>query len=193
VPRGTISRPQIVEAALRHISSEGFDQLTMRSLAADLDVAPMSLYRYIRDKDDLMDEVVEVLLRRSRPEPAKRGSWQHRVTVAADGLRLLLVTEPAALYVYLRHPVVTPAAITRMEKMLDVFRMAGFDEASTHEAYAIVQTYTIGFAALQASRKDWTPSQDASEVAIELAGFTKPQRFVSGLRLLLNGMAVAYL
>jgi len=160
----------------------------MRSLAAELEVAPMSLYRYIRDKDDLMDEVVDELLRRSRPEPPAQGTWQHRIMAGADGLRELLVTQPAALYVYLRHPVVSPSAIGRMERMLDVFRAAGFDEASAREAYAVVQTYTIGFAALEASRAGWTPAEDAGAVAHELAAFTTPQHFASGLRFLLDGL-----
>ena len=47
--------------------------MTIRGLAADLDVAPMSLYRYIRDKDDLMDEVVEELLVQSQPMPPATG------------------------------------------------------------------------------------------------------------------------
>jgi AcrR family transcriptional regulator len=173
---------------LRSVATTGFEQMTIRSLASELGVAPMSLYRYIRDKDDLMDEVVDELLRRGRPDPPTRGTWQDRITVAADGLRHLLVSEPSALYVYLRHPVVSPAAIRRMEKILDVLRDAGFDEASAHEAYAVVQTYTIGFAALEASRAGWTPSDDAGDIAMELAGFTTPQHFSSGLRLLLEGM-----
>ncbi len=82
-PRGTISRSQIVEVALRSLRTVGFDQMTIRSLAAELDVAPMSLYRYIRDKDDLMDEVVEELLIQSKPMPSATGTWQARLTAAA--------------------------------------------------------------------------------------------------------------
>jgi AcrR family transcriptional regulator len=187
-PRGTISRPQIIEAALRAITTTGFEQLTIRSLAAELGVAPMSLYRYIRDKDDLMDEVVDELLWRSRPLPPRSGTWQARITAAADGLRRLLVSEPAALYVYLRHPVVSPAAIRRMEMMLHILREAGFDEPSAREAYAAIQTYTIGFAALAASRAGWSPKEDAGQVAVELAAFTTPKQFASGLRYLLVGI-----
>ena len=36
--------------------------MTIRSLAAELGVAPMSLYRHVRDKDDLFDEVTDGLL-----------------------------------------------------------------------------------------------------------------------------------
>jgi TetR/AcrR family transcriptional regulator, tetracycline repressor protein len=187
-PRGTISRPQIIDAALTSVTTTGFEQLTIRSLAAELGVAPMSLYRYIRDKDDLMDEVVDELLWRSQPIPPRTGTWQARITAAADGLRNLLVSEPAALYVYLRHPVVSPAAIRRMEMMLQILRTAGFDEGPSRDAYAAIQTYTIGFAALAASRAGWAPKDDAGQVANELAAFTTPKQFASGLRYLLVGI-----
>ena len=187
-PRGSISRPQIIEAALKAVTTTGFERMTIRSLASELGVAPMSLYRYILDKDDLLDEVVDELLWRSQPIPPRSGSWQSRITTAADGLRHLLETEPAALYVYLRHPVVSPAAIRRMEMMLHILRDAGFDEASAREAYAAIQTYTIGFAALAASRATWVPKDDAGQVAVELATFTSPRQFARGLRYLLEGM-----
>jgi AcrR family transcriptional regulator len=187
-PRGTISRSQIVEAALRSLRTTGFEQMTIRSLAADLNVAPMSLYRYIRDKDDLMDEVVEELLIQSQPMPATEGTWQARLTVAAEGLRRLLVEEPGALYVYLRHPVISPTAIRRMEMMLKILREAGYDTASSKTAYAALQTYTVGFAALETSRAGWVPPEKTGRMAKELLVITSPQHFASGLRYLLAGI-----
>jgi AcrR family transcriptional regulator len=148
----------------------------------------MSLYRYIRDKDDLMGEVVDELLRRGDAAPPRTGTWQSRIMAAADALRELLVTEPAALYVYLRHPVVSPAAVDRMEKMLSLLRKAGFDEASAREAYAAIQTYTIGFAALEASRAGWRPDAHSDPLSIELSAFATPAQFSRGLRFLLEGI-----
>ena len=75
--------------------------MTIRSLAADLDVAPMSLYRHVKNRDDLLDAVVErLLVRRWRPRsaPSDGMNW---IIEAADKLRRLLVTYPAALHVYL--------------------------------------------------------------------------------------------
>lgn len=187
-PRGTISRAQIVEAALRSLRTAGFEQMTIRSLAADLDVSPMSLYRYIRDKDDLMDEVAEELLIQSKPMPPATGTWQARLSAAAEGLRHLLVHEPGALYVYLRHPVISPTAIRRMEMMIKILREAGYDAASAKTAYGAIQTYTVGFAALAVSRVEWTPPPGTSKTASELVALTSPKQFASGLRYLLAGI-----
>jgi AcrR family transcriptional regulator len=171
------------------VKAGGYDQMTIRSLAADLGVAPMSLYRHVRDKDDLLDEVVDRLLANAwRPRSAK-DDWRAWLADAADRLRRLLVAHPAALHVYLRHPVVSPAALARMEAMMAVLRRACADEEAAQRAYAAVHTYTIGFAALEASRAAWAPPEAAAaSLASELATYTTPAQFAESLRYLLDGI-----
>jgi AcrR family transcriptional regulator len=188
---GVISRPQIVDAALRTVEGGGFESMTIRSLAAQLGVAPMSLYRHVRDKDDLLDEVVDRLLPAHGPPRRRNKDWEAWTIESADRLRKFLVAQPAALYVYLRHPMVSPAAITRMETMLAVLTEAGFADRAAHRAYAAVQSYTVGFAALQASRSGWRPADDVDPTAVELAASTTPQRFAEGLRYMLDGIKLA--
>src|SRR6186997_360067 len=55
--RGTVAR-----AALRILDEEGRDRLTMRHLAATLQVEAPSLYAHVRSKDDLVDAVLDVVL-----------------------------------------------------------------------------------------------------------------------------------
>ena len=83
----------------------------MRSLAADLGVAPMSLYNHARDKDDLLGDVIDGMLAKVWKPRVRTFDWQTWIAEAAEKLRHFLVTQPAALHVYLRHPVVSPAAI----------------------------------------------------------------------------------
>jgi AcrR family transcriptional regulator len=207
---GTISREQIVEAALRAIRhGGGYEQLTIRGLAADLGVSPMSLYRHVRDKDDLLDEVVDRLLLRAWKPRCDQGDWRAWMVEAADKLRHFLVTQPAALHVYLRHPVISPAAVSRMEAMMGVLRHAVGDEQDARRAYAAIHTYTVGFAALEASRaggespvpdgrrgaplaSDTSPGSaplpDAQHLAEQLATYTTPRQFTEGLHYLLDGI-----
>ena len=63
-PWGTLTRGDVIDAAAGIVTAGGYEDMTIHSLAAELGVAPMSLYRHIRDKDDLLDEVVG-LFRRS--------------------------------------------------------------------------------------------------------------------------------
>lgn len=167
----------------------GYEGMSIRSLAAQLGVSPMALYRHIRDKNDLLDEVVDILLAELWRPAADEDDWQAWIIEAAVRLREFLVTQPAGLHVYLDHPVVSPTAVQRMDAMMDVLRGAGLDEATARSAYGALHTYTIGFAALEASRSGWVPdSGDATSVARQLAAYTTPGQFVEGLRYLLAGI-----
>jgi len=186
---GSISREQVIAAATKVVKAGGYEEMTIRSLAAELKVAPMSLYRHIRDKDDLLDEVVDRLLSRAWQPRANERDWQAWVAEAADKLRRFLVTQPAGLHVYLRHPVVSPAAIARMNAMIDVLRQALLDEQLARRAYGAIHTYTIGFAALESFRSGWQPTDADDEMAKQLAAYTTSHQFAVGLRYLLEGIA----
>ncbi len=189
VPWGTISREDIVGAAMRIVTAGGYEQMSIRSLAASLGVAPMSLYRHIRDKDDLLDEVVDRLLARIWRPAAAEEEWQAWVTEAASRLRDFLVSQPAALHVYLRHPVVSPAALDRMNAMMNVLRRAGIGEQTARSAYGTLHTYTVGFAALEAARAGAPPGTgDADGLARQLAAYTTTRQFTEGLHYLIKGI-----
>ena len=166
-----------------------YEQMTIRSLAAGLGVAPMALYRHVRDKDDLLIEVTDRLLADAWRPRARPSNWKAWVTDVAERLRNLLVTQPAALHVYLRQPVTSSAAIARMDATLGVLRGAGLTPEDASRAYAAIQTYTIGFAALEASRLRWQPNpDDLDPTADRLAAFTTPGQFLDGLHFLLDGI-----
>ena len=198
-PWGTISREDIVQAAVRIVTAGGDEELSIRGLAASLGVAPMSLYRHIRDKDDLLDEVVDRLLAGAWRPAVAEDDWQAWTIEAASRLRAFLVAQPAALHVYLTHPVVSAAAVDRMNAMMRVLRQTGIGEVTARSAYGAVHTYTVGFAALEASRARQAPGgedahgedahgEDVGDLARQLAAFTTTRQFTEGLRYLLQGI-----
>jgi AcrR family transcriptional regulator len=179
----------VVDVASRLIAAEGFEQVTIRSVARELGVSPMSLYRHVESKDDLLAEVVDRLLARAWRPTANNADWRPWVAEAAGNLRTLLVDQPAALHVFLRHPVTSAAALERMDAIMAVLRRVLPDERSAREAYAAVHTYTIGFAALQASRNERRESAGpGTELADQLARFASPEQFSVGLSYLLDGI-----
>lgn len=189
VPWGSISREQVVDAATRVVKAGGYEELSIRSLAADMGVSPMSLYHHVRDKDDLLDEVADRLLALAWRPSAARDDWRRWVAEAAERLRRFLVTQPAALHVFLQHPVVSPAAVARMNAVMTVLREVTADEEAARQAYAAIHTYTLGFAALEASRSRWTPPEGPGDgLANQLAAYTTPTQFAEGLRYLLEGI-----
>jgi TetR/AcrR family transcriptional regulator, tetracycline repressor protein len=185
--RGTVSREILVDAALAEVAAGRYSQLTVRSLAASLGVAPMTLYRHVRDKDDLLDAVVDRLLEsvwRPAADPADAWAW---VFEWADRLRAFLVSEPVAMHVILAHPLTSPAGMARLHAMLGVMRRAGLTEAEARSLFANVQTYTLGFAAVEASRAPWRAEhQDIADPETAwLAALHTPAQFAAGLHVLL--------
>lgn len=168
--------------------SRPFGEVTIRSLAAHLDVAPMSLYRHVRDKDDLLGAVVERMLAAEWEPAADTSDHRGWLAEAAERLRRLLVEHPAALHVYLSAPVVSPTALHRMDAMLAVLGRAGLGATASRQAYAALHTYTVGFAAVEAARSGWQPSSSDDGIAMELAWFTSPEQFAVGLGYLLDGI-----
>jgi AcrR family transcriptional regulator len=99
-----LTRERIVAAAIRVADTEGLTQLSMRRIATELDAAPMSLYRHISGKDDLLMSMMDSVLGED-PLPAR----------PPDGWRAQLeLTSRLQWRGFRRHPWLAPAlSITR--------------------------------------------------------------------------------
>ena len=82
-----------------------------------------------------------------------------------------------------------------MNAMMSVLRRAGLSEEEARSAYGALHTYTIGFAALEASRAGSAPGtedasgEDAGRLGRQLAAYTTTGQFIQGLRYLLQGIS----
>ena len=187
--RAILSRELIVETAVELVAQA--DDVSIRDLAAQLEVSPMALYRHVDSKEDLLDDVVDRLLTDYwRPEVDPQ-DWRAWMVDAADRLRSFLVKRPAAIQVYLRRPVRSPVAMERMRKCLDVLRDGIGDDGRAHSAFAAVHSYTLGFAALESAREANPVADDAVADAVlhELVSYASPAQFHAGVRYLLDGVA----
>src|SRR5437773_5889087 len=58
-PKPALSLARIVDAAVRIADTEGLDAVSMGRVAASLDTAPMSLYRHVSSKEELIKLMVD--------------------------------------------------------------------------------------------------------------------------------------
>jgi len=58
-PRQPLTRKQVLDAAIAIADVEGLDAVSMRRLAAELGVGPMSLYRHVANKDELVAQMAD--------------------------------------------------------------------------------------------------------------------------------------
>src|SRR3954462_10260099 len=79
-----LSRERILEVALELAEEDGVEALSMRRLAQELDVWPMSVYRYFQDKDALLDAMAADLIEQL-PALPEGGSWRARLAPLHPG------------------------------------------------------------------------------------------------------------
>ncbi len=147
--RGALTREQIAGTALELIDRDGLDALSMRRLADRLGVGTMTLYGYFRDKDELLDAVVDAAAA-ERPRRKRGGTWQDELRELARFLRLSLARHPALVQLRLTRPIMTPGAFRGTEAALQALRHAGFGTEDAARAFRLVFVYVFGYAAFNA-------------------------------------------
>ena len=73
--RPTLTRASVGEAALDFLGRHGPENLTMRSLAAELGVSPRALYNYVADRRDLITVAAEIFESRWTPAALNAAQW----------------------------------------------------------------------------------------------------------------------
>ncbi|HAQ9640132.1 TPA: TetR family transcriptional regulator, partial [Enterococcus faecium] len=102
-----LSRDLIIATALDQIDRSGPQGLSMRSLAQELGVEAMSLYRYVHGKEDLLEGVIAMLMSdlTSHLAEAEGAHWQEFLQTVAHAVRRIATDHPKAFpLVATRHP-----------------------------------------------------------------------------------------
>jgi AcrR family transcriptional regulator len=152
-PQPALGREQIVRAAVKIADAEGVSAATMRRVATALGSStPMSLYRYVGNKDGLVDLMLDAVVGEVAVPAEPTGDWR------AD-LRLLALENWAMMqrhpwYAELVHtrPPLGPQALARTEFGLAVLTRTGVDPTTAMTYLGMVNGLTIGVA-LQANEE----------------------------------------
>ena len=80
-------RADIVERAVGLLDRYGLGDLSMRRLAAELEVQPSALYHHFTDKQTLLAAVADEILRRGARAPATGSAWEDGVQAFCGELR----------------------------------------------------------------------------------------------------------
>ena len=161
-PRNSLTRDQVIDAALALVDELGADALTMPALAARLGCGVMTVYTYVESKQDLLSALAQRALAGFQlPQPLPRDADEILV-VWGTTLRHALVAHPSLPAIFLDQPVVGPGIFFGIEALLRGLESAGIPpHEGVHAVYAVV-IYTIGFAAWETPR---TRRQPASAYA----------------------------
>src|ERR1043166_1114987 len=150
--RGSLSRQQVVEAALQLADQDGLEALSMLTLARRLECGVMTIYGYVDNKQDLLDAIALRGLADVRmPRPLPR---QPRAVLIAWGraLRQTLLEHPTLPMIFLSQAVIGPGIFRGVEALLGALTRAGMPaDFGVHAIYAAV-IYSAGFVAWELPR-----------------------------------------
>ena len=160
-----LDRAAVVAAARELIARDGDQRFTLRGLAAALDVRPAALYNHVRDRDDLLDAVVDDFVG-AYALPAGDDPWPDWVRAVARDLRAHLGAHPhlAALALSRRAP--GPARPALLRHFMRRLAHAGLDPALAHGAWHAVLHVVTGAASQEST--SGRAQQDAFEVTLAL-------------------------
>jgi TetR/AcrR family tetracycline transcriptional repressor len=90
-PGRGLSLDRIVTATLELVDEQGIGAASMRAVSSRLGVRSMSLYRYVQDRDELFDAVVERIVNELADDPEVQvrpvNGWRPYLTGMAHGVR----------------------------------------------------------------------------------------------------------
>jgi TetR/AcrR family transcriptional regulator, tetracycline repressor protein len=150
IRRLPLSRRRILHAARRLLDTEGLDAVSMRRLAAELDVTPRALYRYLNDKEDLLQGIGDVVLSELRPPRPQPQPWTSMVTWMLAELRRVLAAHPNIMPLVATRTTALPAVVCTAEVVMEALRRAEFDDQTAVRSFYALYHYMIGFVVVEA-------------------------------------------
>jgi AcrR family transcriptional regulator len=143
--RPRLSRDEIARVAVQIADTEGFDALSMRRIAAALGAGTMTLYYYVRTKDELLalvrDAVMAELL---VPEDELATDWRTAITRIAHRSRDALRRHPWSLEIREEHGP-SPNATRHFDQCLQALQDLDVPLADKFELITAVDEYVFGF------------------------------------------------
>jgi AcrR family transcriptional regulator len=142
--RPRFTRHEIASVALRLVDAHGIDALSMRALAAELGAGTMTVYHYVRTKDELMTLVIdEALADVIIPDGEMPTTWRAAVTAIAERTRASLLRHP--WYFDLSGvPTLGPNAVRHFDQSLQAVALLGVSFAEQFDIINLVDEFVFG-------------------------------------------------
>ncbi len=173
----------MLAAAHELLVAGGVDALSMRRLAARLEVAPNALYSHVASKTQLLDDLLDDLLAQVQAPPEDAEDPVAALAALMDSTYAVLIAHPSLVPLYLARQGARGANAVRLGERMDaLLTRAGVPDRGVPEARRVLIVHTIGFAAF--STGAGMADGSAPPVAAEEAG----RNFARGLQWVLAGI-----
>ncbi|MBP2703289.1 TetR/AcrR family transcriptional regulator C-terminal domain-containing protein [Microbispora sp. RL4-1S] len=143
--RHPLTRDRIVDAAFTVLDREGYDGLSMRQVAAELDVAVSALYAHVSGKDELLELMYHRLfegVELPAPDPAR---WQEQVKDYMRAGRARLREHRDMARISMSQVPFTAELLPHVEQLLAIIRSAGLPDRVAALAGDLLSVFMEGF------------------------------------------------
>lgn len=197
----SLTPARLAKAALAVIERDGAFGLSMRTVAAELGMGTMSLYRYVQSREQLEALVVDLVLEGLDLDVSRHKSWVDKATQLAVRAHAAATAHPAATPLLLARRHASIHSLRWGEALLSVLAEAGFAGERRALAFRTIVAYVFGAVQLEqlgplggkgteaiaALPRDDFPL--LAETARNARKITPEAEFLCGLRLVLRGIA----
>jgi TetR/AcrR family transcriptional regulator, tetracycline repressor protein len=161
-----VNRASVVDAALAVLDDGGIDAVTVRAVAARLDVRPSALYRHVRDKQDLLDEMGTEVQRRvvaALTGRVRSGDWLDDLAAYARALRAEYLAHRDGARTFSGTLLTDPDVVRAQEPWLRRWLDAGVPAGAAFDAGEIVTAFVVGSVIEQQERTQSDPARYSPE------------------------------
>lgn len=141
-----LSHGSIRKAALALIDRAGIDDFSTRKLGRELGCEAMAIYWYYESKDALLDAVVDEMIAAIAPLLVDTGDWIAVLRTVAHAYRRLALEHPRAFPLLATRRLASEETYAFMERIFELGRAHGVEDAVAARFYRVVASYVNGFA-----------------------------------------------
>jgi len=142
--RAPLTKERVLRAAVDLADRGGIEALSMRKLGQELGVDAMALYRHVRNKDDILDGVVDAILGEIQA-PLSDGDWKSALRQQVMAARQVMLRHPWAPRVIEDQTTVSPMMLGYIESVLAKLADGGFSIEMAHHAIHVMGSRILGF------------------------------------------------
>jgi AcrR family transcriptional regulator len=144
MPRDTLTREQIVKAAIDLLDTEGLDGLNMRALGKRLGSAATAVYWHVGSKDNLIALAADQAWHEIALPGLTPAGWRAAATAMATGLHAMLTRHPWLVQAFGSQMLFGTGKARHDDHTLAIYEAAGFTGAQADQAAATVFTFVLG-------------------------------------------------
>jgi AcrR family transcriptional regulator len=163
-PKPGLSVDAIVDTAVRLADAEGLEAVSMARVAEQLGFTPMSLYRYVASKEELLQLMWNAGARGADQVVLEGDDWRSRLRSWAMIQRELLDRHPWITQMPMAAPPLAPNSLTFVERGLETLDGTGLADPDKLRVIGLLSSYTLSEARM---------AHDAARAA-EAAGDAEP-------------------